>query len=208
MLSVVLFGAMGLLFVVGYGVAAGRAGSLLARLKPRHLLPGFNETVFIAFALASFLLQTVFFQSQVVGGPLDALQSAVAFAVPGQTGLGYALAACGVGGGSMVASAFAWLLAFVYLGSSLSRIRLAAGIVRLERKDNPAPLTPAGTALLLGAAAIAGIQLLYIGSLYPLLPCHILRGIVGDMLVGLAPLMLAYLILAALTNLLAMGPEA
>jgi hypothetical protein len=41
-----------------------------------------------------------------------------------------------------------------------------------------------------------------------MLPCNALGGISGALLIGLAPLMLAYLIFAALTNLLATHPEA
>jgi hypothetical protein len=65
-----------------------------------------------------------------------------------------------------------------------------------------------GLSLALGLATVCGIQLLYIGSLYPLLPCHAVQGVLGEILVGPAPLMLSYLIVAALTNLVAMGAEA
>jgi hypothetical protein len=40
------------------------------------------------------------------------------------------------------------------------------------------------------------------------MPCHILGGIWGDTVIGLGPLALTYLIVAALTNLLALGTEA
>jgi hypothetical protein len=209
LISVVLFGAMGLLFIGGYAAASSGGGiSLIGRLKPRHVLPSFNELVFVGFALAIFIVQTLYLPDHVQGGLLGALQAAIAFAVPGQDQLRTALGACGIDGGRMFAAAFAWLLTFVFLGSGLSRIRLAAGIVRLERKQHPEALGPTGLALVLGLAAVVGIQLLYIGSLYPLLPCTAVQGITGDMLIGIAPLMLAYLIFAALTNLLALGPEA
>ena len=97
---------------------------------------------------------------------------------------------------------------FLFLGSSLSRIRLAAGIVRLERKAHPDTLGAPLLALVLGVAAVIGIQFLYVGSLFAFLPCSVLSGIAGDVLIGIAPLMLVYLIVAALTNLLALGPEA
>ena len=112
LLIVVLFGAMGLLFIAGYGVsAAPGSGSLLARLRPHHILPGFNELVFIGFALASFIVQTIYLPHHVQGGILGALQSAIGFAVPGQGRLGFALGACGLDGGRVFASSFAWLLA-------------------------------------------------------------------------------------------------
>lgn len=204
-----LFGAMGLLFIGGYGAASSiGGGSFLARLKPHHVLPGFNELVFITFALAVFVVQTFYLSANLDGGMFAALQAALRFAVPGEARLGFALGSCGLDGGRMFASSFAWLLAFVFLGSSISRIRLMAGLVRLERKDRPEALGPGGLALTLGVVAVIGIQLLYVGSLYPLLPCHAVQGILGDILVGPAPLMLSYLIVAALTNLVAMGPEA
>lgn len=209
LLCVVLFGAMGLLFIGGYAASAGSAGvPLLARLKPRHVLPGFDETVFIVFALASFLVQIAYVPDHVSGGILGALQAAIEFAVPGQRGLEFALGLCRLDGGRIFATTFAWLLALIYLGSALSHIRLAAGLVRLERKERPDALGPTGLPVALGIAAVIGIQLLYIGSLFSLLPCPALRGIPGQMLIGIAPLMLAYLIVAALTNLLALGPEA
>lgn len=209
LLIVFLFGAMGLLFIAGYGASASHGGApFFQRLKPHHILPGFNELVFIFFAIVSFLVQAIYLAHNVQGGVLGALQAAIAFAVPGQAKLLFALGSCGLDGGRMFASSLAWLLAFIFLGSSLSRIRLMAGIVRLERKIRPEPLGPTGVALVQGLVAVAGIQLLYVGTLYRLLPCSVMQGIVGDALVGLAPLMLSYLIIAALTNLLALGPEA
>ena len=208
LLTVALFGAMGLLFVGGYGASAGAGTPLLERFRPHHILPGFNEIVFIVFALAIFIVQAFYLPAHAHGGLLGAVQAAIAFVVPGQEPLRVALTACGLDGGRLFAASFGWLLAFIFLGSALSRIRLAAGIVRLERKERPPALGPAGLALVEGLAAVIGIQLLYIGSLYGLLSCSVVRGLTGDLLVGPAPLMLAYLIIAALTNLLALGPEA
>ena len=207
-LIVALFAAMGLLFIGGYA-SSSLAGNvpLAQRFRPHHVLPGFNEVVFMAFALLGLAAQMAYLPDHVHGGILGALQSALDFAVPGQHELGIALANCGLDGGRMFASAFAWLLAFIYLGSALSHIRLAAGIVRLERKVRPEALTPTGLALMLGVVAVVGIQLLFVGSLFPLLPCSVLQGISGEILGGIAPLMLSYLIAAALTNLVALGPE-
>lgn len=208
LLSVFLFGAMGLLFIGGYGISGGGSIPLRERLKPHHTLPGFNESVFIVFVFASFAVQTAYVPDHVSGGILRALQAAIEFAVPGQRGLEEVLGLCRLDGGRMFASAFAWLLALIYLGSALSRIRLTAGIVRLERKQRPETLGPVGLAVVLGLAAVIGIQLLYMGSLFSLLPCETVRGIPGQMLTGMAPLMLAYLVVASLANLVALGPEA
>ncbi len=199
-----LFLATGLLFVAGYAAATNRAGDLVAKLRP----PGFHDLVFLAFALTSFLVQNLYLPVPPESDPFGALAAAIGFAVPGQGALTLALGSCGLGGDALTASGFAWLLAFIYVGSSLSRLRLAAGIIRLERKRRPDPLTPIGSALLTGLVAVALIQLLYVGSLYGLLPCTLWQGIGGDILIGQAPLVLAYALVAALTNLIAMGAEA
>lgn len=201
---VVLFLATGLLFVAGYAAATNRAGDLVAKLRP----PGFHDLVFLAFALTSFLVQSLYLPVPPQSDPLGILAAAIDFAVPGQGALTAALGACGRGGDALTASAFAWLLGFIFVGSSLSRLRLAAGIIRLERKRRPDPLTPAGSALLTGLVAVALIQLFYVGSLYSLLPCALWQGIGGELLIGQAPLVLAYALVAALTNLIAMGAEA
>ncbi|HEV2561652.1 MAG TPA: hypothetical protein VGT78_05880 [Rhizomicrobium sp.] len=207
--AVFLFGAMGLLFIGGFGASSAHGGSaMLARLKPTHIAPGFNEIVFIAFAALSFFVQTAYLPEHVTGGILGALQAAIGFAVPGQHALTDSMARCGLDGGRTFAAAFSWLLALIFLGSALSRIRLAAGIVRLERKSRPEAMGAAPLAFILGVSAVVGIQLLYVGSAFALVPCNALGGIPGDLLIGLAPLMLAYLIEAALANLLALNPEA
>ncbi|HEY1960991.1 MAG TPA: hypothetical protein VGG69_01120 [Rhizomicrobium sp.] len=199
---VFLFGAMGVLFIAGYGLSSGH---LLPRFRPAHVVPGFNEVVFVLFAMLSFVVQIV--PHHLTWGVLNALEAAIRFAVPGQRALEENLARCNLDGGRAFAAACAWLLAFVFLGSALSRIRMAAALVRLERKRRIEPLGPTGIAFVLGVAAVAGIQFLFIGTLFRLLPCSILAGVLGNVLIGIAPLMLAYLIAAAVTNLLAMHPE-
>lgn len=203
---VVLFCAMGLLFVGGYGVAAGLGG--ISRLRPRQLAPGFNEIVFAAFAVAIFFVQVAYAPGQGAGGALGALEAAIRFAVPGQRALEATLSACALDGGRSFVSAFTWLLAFVFLGSALSRLRLAAALVRLERKKHPEALGAVPLTFALGLAAVVGIQLLFIGSAYRLVPCDVISDITGSVLIGLGPLALAYLVAAALTNLLAINPEA
>lgn len=203
-----LFGAMGILFIAGYGLSAGLSVSVsLSRLKPTHFTPGFNELVFIAFALASFYVQTGFAPAHPDGLAIEAVRGALRFAVLGQGALEDKLASCGLDGGRALSSAFAWLLALIFLGSALSRIRLAASIVRFERKVRAEALGPQSLALALGIAAVVGIQALFVGTAYRLLSCRIEAGLLGDVLIGIGPLMLAYLIVAAITNLLALGPE-
>jgi hypothetical protein len=204
-----LFGAVGLLFVAGYGLSAGLAGPVsLSRLKPTHFMPGFNELVFVAFALTMLYVQIGFAPTHPQGVAFDALKGAIRFGVFGQRGLEDALTLCGADGGRVLTSAVSWTLTFIFLGSALSRIRLAAGIVRLERKARPEALGPQALALLLGFAAVAGFQFLYIGTAFKLLPCFAYSSIGGDVLIGMGPLALAYLCEAALTNLLALNPDA
>lgn len=208
-LCTVLFGAMGLLFIGGYAASAALSGmAAIANIRPHHVLPGFDEIVFVAFAVAVFAMQVFYAPQHASGGPLGALQAAVHFAVPGQQQLENALATCGTDGGRVVSSAFSWLAAFVFLGSALSRIRLQAGLVRLERKGRPEILGASVLVFLLGLVAVVAIQMLFMGSAYILVPCDVLTGIPGSVIIGLGPLMLAYLVKAALTDLLALGPEA
>jgi hypothetical protein len=201
-IPMLLFGAMGFLFIAGYGLSSGH---LLSRFKPMQVAPGFDEIVFILFVLLSFLIQIT---PHLSSGILNALETAIRVAVPGQRALDEHLLRCNLDGGRTFSAAVAWLLAFVFLGSAISRLRMAAALVRLERKRRIEPLGPQGIAFVLGIAGVAGIQLLFMGALYRWLSCSLLSGITGALLIGLAPLMLAYLIFAALTNLLATHPEA
>src|SRR6185437_8252297 len=170
-ICVVLFAAMGLLFAGGFGVAGialgGAATPLKARLKPAHFLPGFNEIVFVIFLVLSFLNQVLFAPQAVGAGASGALQSAIYFAVPGQRALEYALTMCSMDGGRLFAAAFTWLLAIIYLASAVSRLKLVAGLMRLERHDRPDILGPTLRAFLLGLAAVVGVQFLFVGSAYP-----------------------------------------
>jgi hypothetical protein len=213
-ICVVLFAAMGLLFAGGFGAAGSASGTpLLARLKPVHLMPGFNETIFVIFLVLSFVNQVVFAPALMDGGPTglgaagSALESAMYFAVPGQRALVYSLAVCSMDGGRVFAAAFTWLLAIIYLGSAVSRLKLTAGIMRLERAKRPEALGPTLRAFLLGIAAVVGIQFLFVGSSYPWFQCSAYTDITGALLIGLFPLMLAYLIVAALASLMAASPE-
>jgi hypothetical protein len=202
--STLLFLAMGLLFITGYG--ASRPG-VTRHLKAEHLLPHFTDSIFLLFAVLSFVNQ-IWIAPHFATGPLsDQIENALGFAVPGQRALTHALVPCSLDGGRIFASATAWILAFVLFGSSLSRLRLAAGILRIERNRSPEPLGAGTVALLFGALAVVGIQLLFVGTAFQFTPCVIYTTVPGEVLIGLGPLMLAYVILAALTSLLATGSE-
>ena len=85
--------------------------------------------------------------------------------------------------------------------------KLQAGLIRLEAGDRPQILGPTLRAFLFGIVAVVGIQFLFVGSAYPWLIAAPLPTSPGALLIGLAPLMLAYLIVAALASLLASSPE-
>jgi hypothetical protein len=209
-ICVILFVAMGLLFVGGFGVSDGARGEhlpLLARLKPHHLIPDFNESVFAVFVVLSFLNQALYAPQNVSAGLPAALEAAIYFAVPGQRALVSSLDVCSLDGGRIFSAAFAWLLAVIYLGSAVSRLKLQAGLIRLERSLRPDILGPTLRAFLLGIVAVVGIQFLFVGSAFPWLNCSAFADISGALLIGLAPLMLAYLIVTALASLLASSPE-
>jgi hypothetical protein len=204
----ILFMAMGLLFVGGFGVSAGLPRRpLLERWSPQELIPGFNEAVFVIFVVLSFLNQALVAPQAIDRGGAGALENAIYFLVPGQRALVAALDGCAMDGGRVFAAAFAWLLAIIFLASAVSRLKLAAGIIRLEAADRPQPLGPTVRAFLLGMVAVVGIQFLCMGSAYPWLHCSAFADITGALLIGLAPLMLAYLIVAALASLMASSPE-
>jgi hypothetical protein len=204
----VLFMAMGLLFVGGFGASAGHSRSpWLKRLRPHHLIPGFNETVFIVFVILSFLNQALVAPAVIDRGAAGALENALYFLLPGQRALVHALEGCTLDGGRAFSAAFTWLLAIVYLASAVSRLKLQAGLIRLEAGERVQPLGPTLRAFLFGIVAVVGIQFLFVGSAYPWLACSAFADITGAVLIGLAPLMLAYLIVAALASLMAAAPE-
>jgi len=203
-----LFMAMGLLFVGGFGVSAAHGGApWLQRFRPAHLIPGFNEAVFMVFVVLSFFNQAFLAPGIIDRGGAGALENAVYFVVPGQRALVSALEGCTLDGGRMFAGAFAWLLAVIYLASAVSQLRLQAGLIRLEAEGRASALGPTLRAFLFGIVAVVGIQFLFVGSAYPWLACSAFADITGALLIGLAPLMLAYLIVAALASLLASAPE-
>jgi hypothetical protein len=207
-ICVILFVAMGLLFAGGFGVSAGLPKTpFKARLGLSHFMPGFNEIVFLIFVCLSFINQVWFAPLDLAGNVVGPLEQAVYFAVPGQRALVSALDVCSLDGGRIFAAAFSWALAIVYLGSACSRLKLQAGIIRLERNTRPEGLGPSVRAFCLGLVAVIGVQFLFVGSAYPWLNCSAFADITGALLIGLAPLMLSYLVVAALATLLASSPE-
>jgi len=203
-----LFIAMGLLFVGGFGVSAAHVAHTpwLKHFKPHHLIPGFNEGVFFLFVVISFLNQAFVAPGNIERAAVSALQNAIYFVVPGQRALVSALDACTMDGGRVFSAAFAWLLAVIYLASATSRLKLQAGLIRLEAGERPQLLGPTLRAFLFGIVAVVGIQFLFVGSAYPWLHCSAFANVTGALLIGLAPLMLAYLIVAALASLMASAP--
>ena len=207
-ICVILFAAMGLLFAGGFGVSAGLPGTpFRSRLGLGHFVPSFNEIVFLLFVCLSFANQVWFAPTHLVGTSVMPLEQAIYFAVPGQRALVEALDACSLDGGRIFSSSFAWALAVVYLASACSRLKLQAGIIRLERNTRPEGLNPSIRAFCLGLVAVVGVQFLFVGSAYPWFHCSAFADIAGALLIGLAPLMLAYLVVASLATLLASSPE-
>ena len=212
-ICMLLFAAMGLLFIGGFGASGGLPPSqggtpLLTWLKPHHFLPGFNEIVFLGFVAMSFIVQVALAPATLDMPWAHALERAVAFAIPGQSALVQALEACDMDGGRVFAAAFSWALATIYLASACSRLKLQAGLIRLEQGAKPEIIGPALRAFLFGLVAVVAIQFLVMGSVFPLLECRAYVDITGALLTGLAPLMTAYLIVAAMASLLASAPAA
>jgi hypothetical protein len=208
--SVLLFVAMGLLFVGGFALSAGTRRFHAFRLKSLKLprfFPGFNEAVLTAFVLLAFLNQVVYAPHHVSDPVTGAFEAAIKFAVPGHHAFVDALNRCALDGGREFGSAFTWLLAFIFACSAVSRLKMTAGTIRIERTLHPEALGPTTVAGVLGVAAIAGIQFFFVGSFYAFLPCGALAGVSGAVLAGLAPLLLAYLIFAALATLMASGEK-
>lgn len=208
--SVLLFAAMGLLFVGGYGASGAnfrvhKVG--LQKLKWPYPLPGFNDTVFLLFALLSYLDQVLYAPWHVSGRVTDSLEGALYFAVPGHAAIVDRLDDCALDGGRVFASSFAWFLAIIFAGSAISRLKHAASAIRIDRALHPGSLSPTAVAAALGIAAVIAIQCIFVGSALTLLPCSAMAGVPGALVIGLGPLMLSYLIFAALAALLASGAE-
>jgi hypothetical protein len=206
--AILLFVAMGLLFVGGYGVSGAGLRNIGRRsLRWSNLLPSFNDAAFAAFATLSFAGQVLYAPHHVSGKITDGLEGALYFAVPGHAVIVDRLGECGLDGGRVFSSAFAWFLAIVFAASAISRLNVTANIVRIERKTRREALRPAVVAAVLGIAAVLAIQCLFVGSVLALVPCSTLAGVPGAILIGLTPLLLAYLIFATLAVLLAGGSE-
>lgn len=208
---VALFAAMGLLFAGGYGVAkhtfVHRLAAVFKSGRPVHTMPFFNDTVFLAFAALSFVNQIWYAPRHVSGLLTDALERALYFAVPGHAVVVDRLGECTLDGGRVFESAFAWLLAIVFAASTISRLHHTADAMRLDRTLHPQSLSPKGLAVVLGIVVIVAAQCLFVGAPLDLVPCSAYAGLPGALLTGLAPLVFAYLVFAALAALLASGTK-
>src|SRR6201999_3747373 len=130
-----LFGAMGLLFITGFGASAGGSiGPVMRRMKLSHFLPSFDGVVFLLFVIASFAAQSVLVSAIGTSPAAIALQKAIFFVVPGEPALNARLYACQYPQPLIysvsIVSSFTWLLAIVYVASAMSRIALTAGLLR------------------------------------------------------------------------------
>jgi len=206
-----LFAAMGLLFVGGYGVSKDAFHTRVAaffkvRRAPRTM-PLFNDLVFVVFVIASFAVQVWYAPSHVTGRLTDAVEGALYFAIPGHAVVVDRLGDCAIDGGRVFASSFAWLLAIVFAGSAISRIKQTSAAMRIDRALHPQSLSPTALAAVLGVTTVFAIQGLFVGSALSLVPCSAYAGLPGAMLIGFAPLAFAYLVYAALAALLASGSD-
>jgi len=211
LVAVSLFAAMGLLFVGGYGVSKDAFHTRVAaffkvRRAPRTM-PLFNDLVFVVFVIASFAVQVWYAPSHVTGRLTDAVEGALYFAIPGHAVVVDRLGDCAIDGGRVFASSFAWLLAIVFAGSAISRIKQTSAAMRIDRALHPQSLSPTALAAVLGVTTVFAIQGLFVGSALSLVPCSVYAGLPGAMLIGFAPLAFAYLVYAALAALLASGSE-
>lgn len=199
-----LYLAMGLAFVAGGLLLSGHAVMLRQdwrRAHPWRFGFGFDDAVFVVFAVLSFLDLAFFSPVHLTSVATIAVERAAYFAVPGQRAFVAMARPCLFDGGRIFASAFTWCLAIVYLGSALSRLKERVAELRLLKAIRPDLVGGRFEGIVLGAASVAGIQFLYVGAGYALLPCSLLTGVEGALLLGLAPLMLAYAVQAALTYL-------
>jgi hypothetical protein len=209
--AIALFAATGLLFVGGYGVSRNafhfRGAAVFKADKSQKSMPLFNDAVFIAFAAVSFVNQVWYAPQHLSGKITEAVEGALYFAVPGHAVVVERLGECAVDGGRVFSSSVAWLLAMVFVASSISRLKHTAEAMRIDRMLHPQSLTPTGLAGVLGIVAVVAIQCLFVGSPLELLPCSEFFGLGGALVVGFAPLAFAYVVYAALAALLASGGE-
>lgn len=210
-IAVLLFMAMGLLLICGYGLSRDsfqfRVEAIFKARRLRRSLPLFNAAVFAVFVVLSFAVQVWYAPHHISGSLTDALEGAVYFAIPGHAAVTDRLSACALDGGRVFSSAFAWLLAIVFAGTAISRLKEAAGALRIDRMLHPHSLSPLGLAAALGVAGLLGVQCIFVGAPLGLLSCSAYAGLPGAVLIGLAPLLFAYLVYAALVALFASGSE-
>lgn len=209
--AMLLFAAMGLLFVGGYGVSRdafhARATAVFKTAKVSRTMPMFNDVVFLVFAALSFIDQVWYAPRHLAGPVTEAVENALYYAIPGNAVVIDRLGECAVDGGRVFASSFSWFLAVVFAASAISRLKQTANAMRVDRMLHPQSLTPTGLAAVLGILAVVGIQYLFVGASLAALPCSAFFGLSGTLLIGFAPLVFAYVVYAALAALLASGGE-
>lgn len=209
LVSVCLFAAMGLLFCGGYGVSRdafhARATALFNIDKVSRTMPMFNDMVFLVFAALSFVAQVWYAPLHLSGPVIEAVENALYYAIPGNAAVIDRLGECAVDGGRVFAASACWLLALVFAASAISRLKQTADAMRVDRMLHPQSLSPMGLAAVLGIVAVVGCQFLFVGAPLALLPCSVLIGLPGSLLIGFAPLVFAYVVYAALAALLASG---
>jgi hypothetical protein len=207
--ATLLFSAMGLMFVGGYGVSRDafhvRAVAIFKPGTRPRAMPMFNDIVFLAFAAVSFLVQVWYAPRHLSGPVTEAIENALYFAIPGNAMVITRLDECAIDGGRVFASSAAWLLGVVFAASAISRLKQTADAMRVDRMLHPQSLTPMGLAAALGIVAVVGIQCLFVGSPIALMPCSAFIGLSGQLLIGFAPLFFSYVVYAALAALLASG---
>lgn len=207
--AVLLFAAMGLLFVGGYGVSRdafhARATAIFKPGKTPRTMPMFNDVVFLVFAALSFVVQVWYAPRHLSGPVTDAVENALYFAIPGNAQMIERLSECAVDGGRVFAASASWLLALIFAASAISRLKQTADAMRVDRMLHPQSLSPLGLAAVLGIVAVVGVQCLFVGAPLTLLPCSTFIGLPGELLIGFAPLVFAYVVYAALAALLASG---
>lgn len=206
-----LFAAMGLLFVCGYGVSShalqARVVAIFKFRRTGRPLQLFNGAVFVVFLALIFGVQVWGVSHRIAGPAIDALERAISFAVPGHAALVGRLQQCDLDGGRAFASAFTWLLAFIFAASAISRLKQTAAAIRADWRAHPQGLTPLGLSAVLGMCAVVGTQCLFVGSPLGLVACDAYAGLPGALLTGLAPMGFAYLVFATLAALLASGSD-
>ncbi len=165
-----------------------------ARLGLHHLMPGFNEIVFLFSSVLSFVNQVWFAPRNLAGdvvGPLER-RSISSCRASARWSRRWMPAAWMAGASSPPPSPGCWRWSIWPRPARGSNCRRASS--GWSATPRPEGLGPSIRAFCLGVVAVVGVQFLFVGSAYPWLNCSAFDDITGALLIGLAPLMLAYLV--------------